>query len=47
MEYRQLQKIDRVLRENPFLLTLVSEIITMNKKELDAAVVAFRKGSAA
>lgn len=47
MEYRQLQKIERVLRENPFLLTLVSEIITMNKKELEAAIVAFRKGGAA
>lgn len=46
MEYRQLQKIDRALRENPFILTLVSEIITMNEKELEAVAVAFRKGGA-
>lgn len=47
MEYRQLQKIDRVLRENPFLLNLVSEIITMNERELSAAVADFRKGGVA
>lgn len=41
--YRRLQKIDRALRNNPFLLTLVSEIITLNENELNVAVAAFRE----
>lgn len=44
MEYKVRQGIDRALREKPFLLPFISQIITMSEEEISAALAEMKKG---
>lgn len=46
MEYRMRQKIDEALKEKPYLLKMVSVIVSMSEEEVGAAMDGIMKGGA-